>query len=135
MRKQLILLALTALLSNCTWYTTPTGTSAFRRACRYPKIAQIIGNEFRSYQGRDCIVYFCDLDLNGKVDVHLLYPILRYTEDDFMARSRFPYVFIWMGKDGEPYAQQFDLTADGSIDSVSGNVAQLNRVLDQLEQR
>lgn len=126
-KRQLLLIALISL-TGC------AGTGAFKQACRYPKIDQVIGTKFRQYQRRDCIEYAYDLDFDGNADVYLLYLCGKAT-GNYTTRSRFPYIFIWVDNDGKPYAQQFDLDVNGSIDAVSGDAIHLNRMLDREEKK
>ncbi len=129
-------IVLLLLFSNCASFMLSTGTNAFEQATRYPRMAQVTNTRLRQYQKIDCLEYSVDLDLNGHVDVRLIYLVGKPSEnDEGVSRSRFPYVFIWIDENtGESYAQQFDLDIDGSIDSISGDIHRLNRVLDRINQ-
>lgn len=108
--------------------------NAIQLATRYPQVDQIWEQEIT--KGRDGRSYveesYCVLG-GQKIDLVLQYLILEYDMDsNQITRAMKPYCFKWVDKDGNVYAQQFDLRQDGAIDAMTGDLQKLNKALDKL---
>ena len=132
--KIFIIISFLALCISC------ASTHPGIRATRYPQVDQIWKQDIGvAASGREYLDEYYAL-LNSEIpDVILRYPILSrsssldmLTATERIDRSLVPIVFIWIDKDRKPYAWQYDINLDGKIESYSGDVRRLNKILDKI---
>ncbi len=127
------------VISFLTLLTACAGTRPSTQATRYPQVDQVWKQDITIGIGGNLYLdEYYDVIGDKEPDVILRYIILARsqsldpdTDVEQMRRSLVPVVFMWIDKDQEPYAWQYDFDQDGKIESYSGDVKRLNKALDK----